>query len=92
LGKLVPSKSNVRRITDKGDRAALAASIEHHGLIQNLVVRKAEKGNKYEVVAGGRRLDALTLLMKEGRSIEAVAVTKDYPVRVVLKGEGSDTE
>lgn len=92
LGKLVPSKSNVRRITDKGDRAALAASIEHHGLIQNLVVRKAEKGNKYEVVAGGRRLDALNLLMKDGRSIEGVAVTKDSPVRVVLKAEGSDTE
>lgn len=51
LGKLVPSKSNVRRITDKADRTALAASIEHHGLIQNLVVRKAAKGNKYEVVA-----------------------------------------
>ncbi|MDX8437115.1 ParB/RepB/Spo0J family partition protein [Mesorhizobium abyssinicae] len=92
LGKLVPSKSNVRRITDKADRAALAASIEHHGLIQNLVVRKADKGNKYEVVAGGRRLDALSLLMKDGRSIEGVAVSKDYPVRVVLKGEGSDTE
>ncbi|TGP52498.1 ParB/RepB/Spo0J family partition protein [bacterium M00.F.Ca.ET.230.01.1.1] len=92
LGKLVPSKSNVRRITDKGDRAALAASIEHHGLIQNLVVRKAEKGNKYEVVAGGRRLDALTLLMKDGRSVEGVTVTKDYPVRVVMKAEGSDTE
>ncbi|MGX5805314.1 ParB/RepB/Spo0J family partition protein [Bradyrhizobium sp. Arg314] len=92
LGKLVPCKSNVRRITDKGDRAALAASIEHHGLIQNLVVRKAEKGNKYEVVAGGRRLDALTLLMKDERSIEGVAVTKDYPVRVVLKADGSDTE
>jgi ParB family chromosome partitioning protein len=92
LGKLVPSKLNVRRITNKGDRAELAASIEHHGLIQNLVVRKADKGNKYEVVAGGRRLDALTLLMKDGRAIEGVAVTKDYPVRVVLKAEGSDTE
>lgn len=92
LGKLVPSKSNVRRITDKADRAALAASIEHHGLIQNLVVRKADKGNKFEVVAGGRRLDALALLMKEGRSVEGVAVTNNYPVRVVLTGEGSDTE
>ena len=92
LGRLVASKKNVRRITDKRDRVELAASIEHHGLIQNLVVRKADKGNKYEVVAGGRRLDAMTLLMKEGRSIQGVAVTKDYPVRVVEKGEGSDIE
>ncbi|BAV52969.1 Plasmid stabilization protein (plasmid) [Mesorhizobium loti] len=92
LGKLVVSKKNVRRISDKRDRVELAASIEHHGLIQNLVVRKADKGNKYEVVAGGRRLDAINLLMKEGRSIQGVAVTKDYPVRAVEKGEGSDTE
>lgn len=92
LGRLVASEKNVRRIFNKNDRAELAASIEHHGLIQNLVVRKADKGNKYEVVAGGRRHDALNILMKEGRSIEGVAVTKDYPVRVVLKGEGSDTE
>lgn len=92
LGRLVASRKNVRRITDKRDRVELAASIEHHGLIQNLVVRKADKGNKYEVVAGGRRLDAMTLLMKEGRSIQGIVVTKDYPVRVVEKGEGSDTE
>jgi ParB family chromosome partitioning protein len=92
LGRLVASKKNVRRITDKRDRVELAASIEHHGLINNLVVRKADKGNKYEVVAGGRRLDAMNLLLKEGRSIQGVAVTKDYAVRVVEKGEGSDTE
>lgn len=92
LGRLVASKKNVRRISNPGDRAELAASIEHHGLIQNLVVRKAAKGNKFEVVAGGRRFDAMNLLMKEGRSIQGIEVTKDYPVRVVENPEGNDTE
>lgn len=52
----------------------LADSIEAHGLIQNLTVRKAKKGSKYEVVAGARRLAALRLLVKEGRLAEDVVI------------------
>ncbi|ESY29387.1 ParB N-terminal domain-containing protein [Mesorhizobium sp. M1156] len=62
-------------------RAELAATIEAHGLIHNLVTRKAPKGAKFEVVAGGRRLGALRLLLDEGRTVQGVAVTKDYSVR-----------
>ncbi|WP_352657924.1 ParB N-terminal domain-containing protein [Mesorhizobium opportunistum] len=61
-------------------RAELAATIEAHGLIHNLVT-KAPKGAKFEVVAGGRRLGALRLLLDEGRTVQGVAVTKDYSVR-----------
>jgi len=92
LGKLVPSKANVRRVNSEAGRAELAASIEAHGLIHNLVTRKAPKGAKFEVVAGGRRLGALRLLLDEGRAVQGVAVTKDYPVRAILREEGSDTE
>ncbi|TPM21599.1 ParB/RepB/Spo0J family partition protein [Mesorhizobium sp. B2-3-5] len=92
LGKLVPSKANVRRVNSEAGRTELAASIEAHGLIHNLVARKAPKGAKFEVVAGGRRLGALRLLLDEGRTVQGVAVTKDYPVRAVLREEGSDTE
>ncbi|BCH05685.1 chromosome partitioning protein ParB (plasmid) [Mesorhizobium sp. 131-2-5] len=92
LGKLVPSKGNVRRVNSEAGRAELAASIEAHGLIHNLVTRKAAKGAKFEVVAGGRRLGALRLLMEEGRTVQGVAVTKDFPVRAILREEGSDTE
>ncbi|MER9474379.1 ParB/RepB/Spo0J family partition protein [Mesorhizobium sp. M0520] len=92
LGKLVPSKVNVRRVNSEAGRAELAASIEAHGLIHNLVTRKAPKGAKYEVVAGGRRLGALRLLLEEGRTVQGVAVTKDYPVRVILREEGNGTE
>ncbi|ESY35264.1 plasmid stabilization protein [Mesorhizobium sp. LNJC384A00] len=92
LGKLVPSKANVRRVNAEAGRAELAASIEAHGLIHNLVTRNAPKGAKFEVVAGGRRLGALRLLLDEGRSVQGVAVTKDYPVRAILREEGSATE
>ncbi|WP_217574774.1 ParB/RepB/Spo0J family partition protein [Mesorhizobium sp. GbtcB19] len=92
LGKLVPSKANVRRVNAEAGRAELAASIESHGLLHNLVTRKAPKGGKFEVVAGGRRLGALRLLLAEGRSVQGVAVTKEYPVRAILREDGSATE
>ncbi len=92
LGKLVPSRANVRRVNSEAGKAELAASIEAHGLIHNLVTRKAGKGPKFEVVAGGRRLGALRLLLEEGRTVQGVAVTKDFPVRAILREEGSDTE
>ncbi|KSV67259.1 hypothetical protein N182_34065 [Sinorhizobium sp. GL2] len=66
LSRLVPSTANVRRMNTLVGVSELADSIEAHGLIHNLTVRKAKKG-KYEVVAGSRRLAALTLLAKEGR-------------------------
>ncbi|WP_178384416.1 ParB/RepB/Spo0J family partition protein, partial [Xanthomonas oryzae] len=66
LSKLVASPLNVRR-TGRTERIGeLAASIEAHGLLQNLTVRAVENGRKkpeaFEVVAGGRRLAALKVL------------------------------
>lgn len=90
LGRLVASKANVRRVASEAGREGLVASIAAHGLIQNLVVRKAAKGGKYEVVAGGRRLGALRQLMKDGGSVQGVAVDKDYPVRVVVQDDAAD--
>ena len=62
LSKLVPSAANVRKVNSTAGIGELADSIEAHGLIQNLTVRKAGKGQKFEVVAGARRLAALRLL------------------------------
>jgi len=73
LSRLVPSAANVRRVNATVGVSELADSIEAHGLIHNLTVRKAKKG-KYEVVAGSRRLVALRLLAKEGRLTEDVAI------------------
>ncbi|CDZ41679.1 ParB domain protein nuclease, partial CDS, partial [Neorhizobium galegae bv. officinalis] len=65
LSKLVPSAANVRRVNSTAGVSELADSIKAHSLIQNLTVRKAKKGDKFEVVAGARRLAALRLLVKE---------------------------
>ena len=64
LNRLIPSAANVRKTGTHSGIEALAASIAAHGLLQNLQVR-AGAGNKFEVVAGGRRLGALRLLAKQ---------------------------
>ncbi len=64
LNRLVPCPANVRKTGTNVGIEELAASIAAHGLLQNLQVRPA-KGNKFEVVAGGRRLAALKLLAKQ---------------------------
>ena len=71
LNKLVPSPLNVRKsggmtIDD------LAASIQAHGLLHNLVVTKATKGDKHQVIAGARRLAALNKLAKEKTDLQSV--------------------
>jgi len=64
LNQLVPSTANVRKTGAAIGIEELAASIDAHGLLQNLQVRPALRG-KFEVVAGRRRLAALKLLVKQ---------------------------
>src|ERR1700674_1722523 len=66
LTQLDKSDLNVRTSFDKGAMQELQASIFAHGLMQNLVVIKS-KGNRYSVIAGGRRLAAMQALRKEGK-------------------------
>ena len=66
LNKLVPSPANVRKTGASTGIGELAASIEAHGLLQNLQVRPGPKG-KYEVVAGARRHAALNLFARQKR-------------------------
>jgi ParB family chromosome partitioning protein len=73
LSHLVPSPANVRKTGAATGIAELAASIEAHGLLQNLQVRCGTNG-KFEVVAGARRLAALKLLAKRK------TLPKDAPV------------
>ena len=81
LSKLAPSPANVRKTCAKDGIEQLAASIEAHGLLQNLQVREAANGS-FEVVTGSRRLAALRLMAK-AKKIEA-----DHPVPCnVLDGE-----
>lgn len=63
---------------------ALAASIGAKGLIQPLIVRPYE-GDKFEVIAGNRRLAAI------GRLVKAKQFPRSWPVPVVVRVE-DDTE
>lgn len=76
LTQLVASDANVRRNGRLAHVEQLAASIAAHGLLQNLTVRPAATGkpNRFEVIAGGRRLAALKLLAKRK------ALAKDAPI------------
>ena len=83
---LVISPLNVRKKQGTGIEE-LAALIASQGLIHNLVVtpqlKKGKQTGKHEVVAGGRRLAALNLLVADGR------LPKDHEVdcRVIERKE-----
>ena len=84
LAKLIPCPANVRRTGAGSGIDALAASIQAHGLLQSLVVRpkmdgEGQASDRYEVVAGGRRLAALKLLAKQKRITKGTAI----PCRVL---------
>jgi ParB family chromosome partitioning protein len=80
LSKLRPSSRNVRK-SGGTSIPELAASIARVGLLQNLNVVLAADGERYEVVAGRRRLAALKLLVKRRK------LAKDFEVACLL---GSD--
>ncbi|KWV93885.1 ParB/RepB/Spo0J family partition protein [Erythrobacter sp. AP23] len=74
------SPLNVRK-SKRQHIKALADDIAAHGVIHNLVAYKHGKG--FAVVAGGRRLEAIRLLQKEGRLPDDFAV----PVSIRSKKE-----
>ena len=76
LYKLTAWEGNVRKTQNKGIDE-LAASIEAHGLLQSLVVRK--DGKKFAVVAGNRRLAALAALLNAGK----ISTDFEVPCQVI---------
>ena len=84
LNKLVASPLNVRK-TGGQTIEDLAASIQAHGLLHNLVV--AKKGDKHHVIAGARRLAALRKLAKE----KAIPKNFDVPCRVIDAAGSTET-
>jgi ParB family chromosome partitioning protein len=83
LNKLILWTGNVRKTGTSEAIDELASSIEAHGLLQALIVRKA-KGGKFAVVAGQRRLKALQLLASQKR------IAPDAPVRCELVAAEAD--
>lgn len=68
LAKLTKSPDNVRRTPpSQAEHDQLKADIAARGLLQPLVVRPGVRKGHFEVVAGGRRLEVLEALHKEGK-------------------------
>ncbi len=69
LRNLEPSDRNARKTAAPAEAMPeLEASLEAHGLIENLVVRAHDDGKTFHVVGGGRRLRALRTLAKKRKS------------------------
>jgi ParB family transcriptional regulator, chromosome partitioning protein len=87
LDKLDLHGGNVRHIEADAGIASLAADIEARGLLQSLSVRAAldergEQTGQYGVQAGGRRLRALQLLVKQKK------LAKDAPIPCIVRTGG----
>ena len=87
--KLVLSQSNVRRIKAGVSVEQLAEDIARRGLLQSLNVRPmldadgVETG-MFEIPAGGRRFQALSLLVKQKR------LAKTAPIPCIVRDAASD--
>lgn len=87
--KLVLSQSNVRRIKAGVSVNELAEDIARRGLLQGLNVRPmpdaegAETG-QFEIPAGGRRFQALSLLVKQKR------LAKTAPIPCIVRDAASE--
>ena len=87
--KLVLSQSNVRRIKTGVSVEELAEDIARRGLLQGLNVRPVldadgvETG-KFEIPAGGRRFQALSLLVKQKR------LAKTAPIPCIVRDAASE--
>jgi len=91
LDKLVASDLNVRRIKAGVSVEDLAEDIARRGLLQSLNVRPELDGEgpetgRFSVTAGGRRLAALKLLVKQKR------LAKNAPVPCIVKADGIEEE
>jgi ParB family chromosome partitioning protein len=75
VAEIVPSPHQPRRRIDPAGLEDLAASIERHGLLQPIVVRRREEDDRYELVAGERRLRAFQKLGH--KAIPALLTTGD---------------
>ncbi|MEM1162242.1 MAG: ParB/RepB/Spo0J family partition protein [Pseudomonadota bacterium] len=87
LTQLEADPQNVRKVVDADGITELAASIQAHGLMQNLVVRRKPKTKtKFLVAAGGRRLAALQQLVGAG------VIERDYAVPCQVLEDANATE
>jgi len=64
ISKIIPNKKNPRKNFNKEKLEELKESIYQHGILQPLTVRKIDD-DSYELIAGGRRYEAMLQLSQE---------------------------
>ena len=64
INKIIPNKKNPRKNFNKEKLEELKESIYQHGILQPLTVREIAE-DSYELIAGGRRYEAMLQLSKE---------------------------
>lgn len=85
VDKIEPNKFQPRKDMNQKDLAELTQSIKEKGFIQPILARDI-KGEKYEVVAGGRRLEAAKLLgIKEIPAVVRDLDNKDSFIAAIVE-------
>lgn len=85
IEKIVPNKYQPRKAMNQKDLAELTRSIKEKGFIQPILAREIKDG-QYEVVAGGRRLEAAKLLnIKEIPAIIRDLDNKDSFIAAIVE-------
>jgi ParB family chromosome partitioning protein len=78
IERIVPQKGQPRQHFDEAELEELTASIREHGLIEPLVVRRAQAGaDRFEIIAGERRWRA----SQRAGLTEVLVVVKDVSPR-----------
>ncbi|PZQ96077.1 MAG: DNA-binding protein [Cereibacter sphaeroides] len=93
--KLVQSQSNVRRIKADASVEELAEDIARRGLLQSLSVRpvldaEGVETGVFEIPAGGRRFQALSLLVKQKRLAKTTpipCIVRDAPCGILAEDD-----
>jgi ParB/RepB/Spo0J family partition protein len=72
---IVPSADNPRRSCDERRLQELAASIREHGILEPLLVRPAQKKQRFEIISGERRWRAAAIARL--RALPCVVMSAD---------------
>jgi len=84
INDIMPNVRQPRKVFDEEKLQELADSIKEHGLIQPIVLRKAERG--YEIVAGERRWRAARLIgLKEIPSIVKALTDEENMLLAIIE-------
>lgn len=82
LSQVVPDKNQPRKTFTDNSLEELALSIKKHGVIQPIIVRSIDNGNKFEIIAGERRWRASKLAGLD--KIPAIIKEYDKPNRMAI--------